>query len=47
MADLTLCASCKSCVEGKCSDYFEPGVKCACINFLEKDNEDRQHDNNG
>lgn len=45
MEDLTLCKKCKSCVEGKCTDCFEPGVKYACVNYLENENEDRRHDN--
>lgn len=45
MKDLTLCRKCKSCVEGKCTDCFEPGVKYACVNYLENENEDRRHDN--
>ena len=42
---ISLCAECKSCVAGKCTDCFEPGVLYGCINFLEKKNEDRRNDN--
>lgn len=45
MEKLTLCKKCKSCIDGKCTDCFEPGVKYACVNYLEKNNEDRRHDN--
>lgn len=40
--ELKLCEKCKSYKDGNCSDCFEPGVKYACINYLEKDNVDRQ-----
>ena len=39
----TICEKCKSCKDGKCQDYFEPGVKYPCVNYLEKDNEDRRN----
>ena len=42
MEEVTLCKKCKSYQDGKCTDCFEPGVKYACINYLEKDNEDKQ-----
>ena len=42
---ISLCEKCKSCVDGKCTDCFEPGVLYGCINFLERENEDRRHDN--
>lgn len=42
---VTLCKKCKSCVDGKCTDCFEPGVKYACVNYLETDNADKRNDN--
>ena len=45
--EITLCEKCKSCKDGKCTDCFEPGVKYACINYLEKDDEHRRNDNRG
>ena len=46
MEDLSLCRKCKSCIDSKCTDYFEPGVKYVCVNFLEKDDANRQFDDN-
>lgn len=42
---VTLCKDCKSCVNGKCTDVFEPGVLYACINYLEKEDADKRDDN--
>lgn len=42
MKPLTLCKKCKSFVNNKCKDYFEPGVVCACVNYLEKSDADRE-----
>lgn len=45
MEELLLCHYCKSFVDGKCTDCFEPGICFACINYLEKNNEDRPDNN--
>lgn len=42
--ELAICKYCKSFIEGKCTDCFEPGVLYPCINFLERKNEDRRND---
>lgn len=44
MEELSLCEHCKSCVDGKCTDCFEPGVCYACVNYLEKDDADKRND---
>ena len=44
MEDLTLCKKCKSYVEGKCADYFEPGVNYPCVNFMENKDADKRRD---
>lgn len=46
MMYITLCKKCKSFKNGECTDEFEPGIRCACINYLEvSSNANRQLDN--
>ena len=42
---LAICRYCKSYQAGKCKDTFEPGVLYPCINYLRRENADRQPDN--
>lgn len=42
---IALCTKCKKCVNGVCTDVFNPEIMYGCINFEEKKADDNKSDN--